>query len=146
MELIDRRRPGLLVRRHLAAFPESNLPNWLSVDSSETGENKQADRPQPVFASRVLFNDTDEDIRIEDEVAEWLWSVNQLQGRFISDVPQPGTVCHPGEPVCTVFGYGQTKLSAIRSLNERATTVRNRVGSSGSSVSRILEALGPEFR
>jgi uncharacterized protein len=146
MELIDRRWPGLLVRRHLAAFPESNLPQISPVVQTDSSEYKQAELLTPIFASRVLFNDSDEDVRVDNDVAEWLWIVNRMQGRLISDIPRPGTVYHPGEPVCTVFWSGQTRLAAIKGLNEWATTVRNRLGLNGSSVPRILQSRGPEFR
>lgn len=144
MELIDRRWPGRLLRRHLEAFTDQVARELLSVLPKEDAAGVAEEMQPGFFASRVLFNDSLDPFRIEDDFAEWLWSQNRLEGRAVCDVPWPGTIHNPGEPVCTVFSSGKTASEASTCVDDQAANVLGRIRSNSGSLARFIQSGGPE--
>ncbi len=147
MELIDRRWPGRLLRRHLEAFYDSDevARGLLSALPKEDAAGvAEVTQPGVFFASRVLFNDSCDPFRMEDDFAEWLWSQNRSEGRAVCDVPWPGTIHNPGEPVCTLFSSGKTASEAGTLVDEQAANVIGRIRSNSGSPDRVIQSGGPE--
>jgi predicted ATP-grasp superfamily ATP-dependent carboligase len=88
----------------------------------------------PCVAKAVLFAPRGLCFRKSVESETGPWSVPEL-----ADVPADGTRIREGEPVCTLFGSGESPRAAIEHLSGRHARLCGSLGISNSSSHAILE-------
>ena len=75
-----------------------------------------------VAAKRILFAR-----RHGQAPMEWPWTDPETVEPTVADLPAPGTLLGPGDPVLTVFAHGSTVGRAIARLTARASAWRRRI-------------------
>ena len=125
LELCELNAGRCLLPVPFAANDTAEARQWTSRDVSET---------KLVLAKRVLY--ADREVRIP---AEWDWQQERERCGgsrdpqqpwdipVLTDLPVCGTHFFPGQPVCTIWGAGETWPECLSVLEQRWQTVRSRL-------------------
>jgi predicted ATP-grasp superfamily ATP-dependent carboligase len=131
VEVLEQALGLALVAEHARAFgvevpsvthtgPRGFLQNPGATGGSS--DRNQTGRPPGAVAKRILFAD-----RRGLAPADWPWTDPTAPWPDVADLPAPGTIIEPKDPVLTVFGRGATVAQAMSRLKARVRLWRRRI-------------------